>query len=130
MAAVFFSSFVIAFSGAMMPGPLFSVTVSESARRGFAVGPLLIASFGFNFNNFGAVFFLTEGGPPLVGYDVPVGQTDILISFTYNLAASAGRGQNFGLAAAFTFFIFMIVVILSAVSFRYTKRLEEVYGSL
>ena len=25
-----------------MPGPLFSVTVSESARRGFAVGPLLI----------------------------------------------------------------------------------------
>jgi ABC-type sugar transport system permease subunit len=65
-----------------------------------------------------------------VGYEVPVGHTDILISFTYNLASASGRGQNFGLAAAITFFIFMIVVILSAVSFRFTKKLEEVYGNL
>jgi len=42
MAVIFFSSFAVAFSGAMMPGPLFSLTVSESARKGFTVGPLLI----------------------------------------------------------------------------------------
>jgi len=95
-----------------------------------SIAPLVIASFGFNFNNFINIFLLTEGGPPLVGYDVPVGHTDILISFTYNLAASSGRGQNFGLAAAITFFIFMIVVVISIVSFRFTKKLEEVYGNL
>lgn len=40
---IFFSSFVIALSGAMMPGPLLTVTISESSRRGFIAGPLLIA---------------------------------------------------------------------------------------
>lgn len=39
---IFLSSFVIALSGAMMPGPLLTVTISESARRGFIMGPLLI----------------------------------------------------------------------------------------
>jgi ABC-type sugar transport system permease subunit len=95
-----------------------------------SIAPLVIASFGFNFNNFVNIFLLTQGGPPLVGYDVPVGHTDILISFTYNLAAASGRGQNFGLAAAITFFIFLLVVVLSAFSFRFTKKLEEVYGNL
>ena len=40
---IFFSSFVIALSGAMMPGPLLTMTISESPRRGFITGPLLIA---------------------------------------------------------------------------------------
>jgi len=40
---IFLSSFVIALSGAMMPGPLLTVTISESTRRGFMTGPLLIA---------------------------------------------------------------------------------------
>ncbi len=40
---IFASSFVIALSGAMMPGPLLTATISESSRRGFAAGPLMIA---------------------------------------------------------------------------------------
>jgi threonine/homoserine/homoserine lactone efflux protein len=40
---IFFSSFLIALSGALMPGPLLTVTISESPRRGLATGPLLIA---------------------------------------------------------------------------------------
>jgi len=40
---IFASSFIIAFSGAMMPGPLLTITISESPRRGFITGPLLIA---------------------------------------------------------------------------------------
>lgn len=40
---LFFTSTVIALTGAMMPGPLFSVAVSESYKRGFWAGPLLIA---------------------------------------------------------------------------------------
>jgi len=43
---IFGTSFLIAFSGAMMPGPLLTVTISESSRRGFMAGPLLIAGHG------------------------------------------------------------------------------------
>jgi threonine/homoserine/homoserine lactone efflux protein len=35
-------SFTLALSGALMPGPLFTLTISESARRGFKAGPLLM----------------------------------------------------------------------------------------
>jgi threonine/homoserine/homoserine lactone efflux protein len=40
--AIFGGSFTLALSGALMPGPLLTVTVAEAARRGFAAGPLLI----------------------------------------------------------------------------------------
>jgi threonine/homoserine/homoserine lactone efflux protein len=40
--AIFTSSFVIALSGALMPGPLLTVTVSESTHRGAIAGPLMI----------------------------------------------------------------------------------------
>jgi threonine/homoserine/homoserine lactone efflux protein len=39
---IFCTSFVIALSGALMPGPLMTVTVTESSRRGASVGPLMI----------------------------------------------------------------------------------------
>ena len=39
---LFATSFVVALSGAVMPGPLLTVTISESSRRGVATGPLLI----------------------------------------------------------------------------------------
>ncbi len=43
---IFASSFVIALSGAMMPGTLLTVTISESSRRGAIAGPLLILGHG------------------------------------------------------------------------------------
>lgn len=92
------------------------------------IAPLLIASFGFNFNNFILPFLLTGGGPPVFGYNVPVGETDLLITFTYTLAT--GGGGKYALAATFSIFIFALVAIISAIGFRYTKRLEEIYGSL
>lgn len=40
---IFSTSFVVAFSGAMMPGPLMTATISESGIRGPWVGPKMIA---------------------------------------------------------------------------------------
>jgi threonine/homoserine/homoserine lactone efflux protein len=40
---IFFTSLIVAFSGAMMPGPLLTVTISESTKRGAIAGPLLIS---------------------------------------------------------------------------------------
>lgn len=37
---------MVALSGALMPGPLLTVTISESPRRGYAAGPLLILGHG------------------------------------------------------------------------------------
>jgi hypothetical protein len=39
----FVTSFIVALSGAIMPGPLLTVTITESSRRGMMTGPLLIA---------------------------------------------------------------------------------------
>ena len=87
--------------------------------------PLLIASFAFNFNAFNNIFFLTGGGPYGVEQSI-AGSTDILISYTYKLAFSAGQGAQYGLAAAVSIFIFLIVAGISAVSFWRTKSLETI----
>lgn len=93
-----------------------------------SLSPLLIGSFAFNFNNFILIFLLTNGGPPILNSPVPVGETDILISFTFDVAVQSGRGNNFGLGSAIVVLIFIMVAVMSALSFRYTRRLEEIYG--
>lgn len=40
---IFATSFAVAFSGAAMPGPVMTATISESARRGPKAGPLIVA---------------------------------------------------------------------------------------
>ena len=42
-AAIFGGSFTLALSGILTPGPILSVTIAESARRGFKAGPLIIS---------------------------------------------------------------------------------------
>ncbi|HBG20301.1 MAG TPA: lysine transporter LysE [Desulfobulbaceae bacterium] len=46
LVTIFSTSFVLALSGALMPGPLLTVTVSESSRRGTVAGPLMICGHG------------------------------------------------------------------------------------
>ncbi|AGZ42151.1 ABC transporter permease subunit [Actinoplanes friuliensis] len=91
-----------------------------------ALTPLLISSFAFNFNNFNAIYLTTDGAPFPV--DNPAnGATDLLITYTYRLAFG-GSGAQYGFAAAVSVFIFVIVAVISAVSFRRTRRQEEVYA--
>jgi threonine/homoserine/homoserine lactone efflux protein len=40
-AAIFTTSLMVCFSGALMPGRLLTVIISQSAQRGFWQGPLL-----------------------------------------------------------------------------------------
>jgi len=91
-----------------------------------AVGPLLVASFVFNFNNFNIIFLFIEGGPPIAGAATQAGHTDILISYVYNLAFAGGRGAQYGLAAAITMVIFVIVAVITVFQFRFTRMWEEV----
>ncbi|WBB97736.1 ABC transporter permease subunit [Solwaraspora sp. WMMA2080] len=91
-----------------------------------ALTPLLIASFAFNFNNFNAIYLTTEGGP-FPADNPSVGATDLLITYTYRLAFGAA-GAQYGFAAAISIFIFTLVAVISAVSFRRTRQQEEVYA--
>ncbi|MFI0792746.1 ABC transporter permease subunit [Micromonospora rubida] len=91
-----------------------------------ALSPLLISSFAYNFNNFNAIYLTTEGGP-FPADNPTAGATDLLITYTYRLAFGA-QGAQFGLAAAVSIFIFTIVAVVSAVSFRRTRKQEEVYS--
>jgi len=89
-----------------------------------AVGPLLIASFAFNFNNFGLIFLLTGGGP-FEASNTSIGSTDLLITYAYRLAFT-GPNPNYGLAATVSIFIFFIVGLMTYQGFRRTKALEDV----
>ena len=89
-----------------------------------SVAPLLISSFAFNFNNFNLIYMLTNGGPRDVEAGVNVGATDILISMVYKVAF-VGASRDYGLASAFSIIIFLLVAIISIISFRQTKALEE-----
>ncbi|MEO7449112.1 MAG: ABC transporter permease subunit, partial [Humibacillus sp.] len=89
-----------------------------------AVGPLMIASFAFNFNNFGLIFLLTGGGP-FESENTSIGSTDLLITYAFRLAFS-GVTPDYGLAAAVSILIFIIVAAMSYAGFTRTKALEEV----
>ena len=43
---IFVTSFIVGLSGALMPGPLLTVTISQSAVRGWITGPLVVLGHG------------------------------------------------------------------------------------
>lgn len=90
-----------------------------------AVGPLLIASFAMNFNNFNLIYLLTGGGPRDLSSATGVGYTDILITFVYKIAFEGGQNQ-YGLASAISILIFIMVGVISAIAFRRSKALQEI----
>jgi maltose/maltodextrin transport system permease protein len=79
--------------------------------------PLLIASFAFNFNNFMLIELLTGGRPDFLNTRVPAGTTDLLVTYTYRIAFQ-DSGQRFGLAAAISTAIFVLVALLSFANLR------------
>lgn len=89
--------------------------------------PLLVSSFAYNFNNFVLIYLLTAGRPDFLDTNVPAGETDILVSYTYRIAF-VDSGQNFGLAAAISTLIFVMVAVLSVINLRLTKANAEERG--
>jgi maltose/maltodextrin transport system permease protein len=67
---------------------------------------------------------LTQGRPDFLDTNVPAGETDILVSYTYRIAFE-DTGQQFGLASAISTLIFAMVAILSIVNLRMTKANVE-----
>jgi arabinogalactan oligomer/maltooligosaccharide transport system permease protein len=88
------------------------------------LSPLLIASFAFNFNNFNLIYLLTGGGPREQLDGEIAGSTDILISYTYQIAFGNNL-QDLGLASAISVLIFFIVASISLYGVKKSKVLES-----
>jgi threonine/homoserine/homoserine lactone efflux protein len=64
LTAIFFTSFMVALSGALMPGPLLTATIAESSRCGSRAGPLLMIGHGIL--ELALVVLLFQGLAPLL----------------------------------------------------------------
>ena len=86
-----------------------------------ATSPLLVMSFAFNFNNFGIIYFLTEGGPINPSF-IHAGNTDILITWIFSLTEEQ---MLYNLASVLSIIIFLVIATISAWNFTRTKAFKE-----
>lgn len=85
--------------------------------------PLFIMSFSFNLNNFGAVYFLTGGGPTdLATTQSGAGATDILMSWMYKLTLDL---RQYNMAAVLSILVFLVIAPFSIYNFSRTKAFKE-----
>lgn len=84
--------------------------------------PLLIMNAAGNFNNFGLIYFLSEGKPVNPNYQF-AGSTDILISWIYKLTLSQ---QMYSMAAVMSILIFIFIGVISIWNLRRTTSFKEV----
>lgn len=84
--------------------------------------PLVISSFASNFNNFGNIYMITEGGPARVDNQF-AGYTDILASVTYKMTTWSNRYE---LSATFSVLVFIIVGTLTLINMNFSGAFKEV----
>lgn len=84
--------------------------------------PLVISSFASNFNNFGNIYMITQGGPARADNQF-AGYTDILASTTYKMTTWSNRYE---LSATFSVLIFIIVGTFTLINMRLSGSFKEV----
>jgi ABC-type sugar transport system permease subunit len=87
--------------------------------------PLVIASFCFTFNNFTVVWGFNAGLPAMADTIVPMGHTDLLISFIYRLGFNSTNAAEYGFTAAVTVILFIFVGAMVFLQTVNTKALKE-----
>jgi len=88
--------------------------------------PYLITQFIGNLNNFNAIFFLTQGGPPVTDY-YNAGKTDLLITWLYRLTVSFG---DYNIASVIGIVTFVICASISLITFNIlaSAKKEETFS--
>lgn len=90
-----------------------------------AIVPLSLLGFIWTFNMFNVIYLLT-GGRPEAGQGEP-GETDILITYVYDVAFAPVSGGNYGLAAAWSVVIFLMLIVFS---WFYMKKTNATEGNI
>ena len=98
----------------------------------YQLKPTLIMQFAGNINSFGAIFFLTGGGPALktgAGADVlnlsiatQAGSTDNLITWIYKLTMNSNQ---YNLASVLSILVFIVLVPFGLYNFMRTKSFKD-----
>ena len=102
---LYFSSFLVALSGALMPGPLLAVTLGNSPRFGWKFGPLAV--FGHGILELGLVTLVFLGAGPVLQAGAVQGWIGLAGGFI--LVQTSGPDQG------------------NAVTGRYSSVLQPVY---
>ena len=84
-----------------------------------ALVPLSLLGFIWTFNMFNVIYLMTDGGPDL--YFGEPGQTDILITYVYDVAFRDGA---YGVAAAWSVIIFLMLLAFSWTYMKQTNATE------
>jgi ABC-type sugar transport system permease subunit len=72
------------------------------------------------------IFLFNNGNPAMPNTAVPMGYTDILISFVYRLAFNSSIVTDYGLAGAMTIMLFVLISVVVLLQIRYGNMFKEV----
>ncbi len=89
----------------------------------FVLTPHLITQFTGNINNFNVIYLLTRGEPISVGNTA--GATDLLVTWLYKLSVDQ---QKYNLAAVIGIFTFIVLSIVSLVTYRSSGSYKDEEG--
>lgn len=84
--------------------------------------PLIVSTFASNFNNFGNIYMITQGGPARPGSQF-AGSTDILASTIYKMTTWSNRYE---LSATLSVISFLIVGTLTLINLNMSGAFKEV----
>ncbi|MCL2050805.1 MAG: sugar ABC transporter permease [Lachnospiraceae bacterium] len=86
-----------------------------------ATAPQIVMGITSAFNNFGIIYFLTEGGPANPHYQI-AGSTDLLISWIFKLTY---ENRMYNYAAAVSIMIFVMLAVIGGFNLMRTRAFKE-----
>ncbi len=89
----------------------------------FVMTPYLITQFTGNINNFNVIYLTTRGEP--LGVGNTAGGTDLLVTWLYKLSVDK---QNYSIAAVIGIFTFVVLSIVSLITYRSTGSYKDEEG--
>ena len=89
----------------------------------FVMTPQLITTFTGNINNFNVIYLLTRGEPMYVGNSA--GETDLLVTWLYKLSVDQ---QKYNLAAVIGIFTFVVLSVVSLITYRSSGSYKDEEG--